>query len=175
MAKTVKSKPSKPMTTIETTAEAIEGAVLTEAYAVNLAKESGKSGTELLPISSELIQKPLAEKSPAEWAYERIVLYIKNFEEQLDSEHEVGMGFVGGHVGTLKIQGMGYFAPDIITFFGEDGEGAKMQLVQHVGQLNVMLVSAPKDEEAPEPNRIGFKLAKELTEKNEKAAKKAKK
>ena len=72
------------------------------------------------------------------------------------------MGFAGGDVGTLKIQGMGYFAPDILTFYGEDPSGSKVQLVQHISQLNVMLVAATKEDEQAEPNRIGFKLAKDL-------------
>jgi hypothetical protein len=40
-----------------------------------------------------LAGKPAKAKSPAEWAYERLILYIQNFEEQLDNEHEVAMGF----------------------------------------------------------------------------------
>ena len=72
------------------------------------------------------------------------------------------MGLTGGDVGTLRIRGMGYFAPDLITFYGEDPSGRKTQLIQHVSQLNVMLVSSPKLDEAEEPNRIGFKLATEL-------------
>lgn len=69
-------------------------------------------------------------------------------------------------MGTLKIQGMGYFAPDLITFYGEDPLGAKMQLVQHISQLNVMLVAADKEDKMAEPNRIGFELAKGLSEKH---------
>jgi hypothetical protein len=60
---------------------------------------------------------------------------------------------------------MGYFAPDLITFYGEDPNGSKTQLVQHVSQLSVMLVAAPKQDEQAEPNRIGFKLAEDLEEK----------
>jgi hypothetical protein len=150
---------------IKTTAEAIEAAALPDAYALHMDAESSPCA-EQEPIPSSMLQKPIEQKSPAEWAYERIVLYIQNFEKQLDSDHEVGMGFVGGDVGTLKIQGMGYFAPDLITFYGADPMGAKMQLVQHVSQLNVMLVSADKEDKAAEPNRIGFKLAKGLNEKH---------
>lgn len=149
---------------IRTTAEAIEANALPEAYAVHVDTESDPCA-ERKPLPASMVQKPLDQKSPAEWAYERIILYIQNFEEQLDSDHEVGMGFVGGEVGTLKIQGMGYFAPDLITFYGEDPNGAKMQLVQHVSQLSVMLVSADKDDKQAEPNRIGFKLAEGLDEK----------
>ena len=88
-----------------------------------------------------------------------MILYIQNFEEQLDNEHEVAMGFTGGDAGVLKIEGMGFFDPDIVTFYGSDPAGGKTQLVQHVSQLNVMLRALPKEVEAEEPNRIGFKLA----------------
>ena len=107
-------------------------------------------------------KKPAKAKSPAEWAYERLILYIQNFEEQLDNEHEVAMGFTGGDAGVLKIEGMGFFDPDIVTFYGSDPAGGKTQLVQHVSQLNVMLRALPKGVETEEPNRIGFKLANDL-------------
>lgn len=146
---------------IKTTAEAIEAAVLPEAYMVNVASDMNERVAQK-PLPLGVTKKPLEQKSPAEWAYERMVLYIQDFEEKLDSDHEVGMGFTGGDVGTLKIQGMGYFAPDILTFYGEDPNGSKVQLVQHISQLNVMLVAATKEDEQAEPNRIGFKLAKDL-------------
>lgn len=104
------------------------------------------------------------EKSPARWAYERLILYIKNFEEQLDNEFEVAMGFAGAEAGVMRIEGMGYFDPDIVTFYGIDEDGFRTQLVQHVSQLNVMLRAVPLAEEEAEPTRIGFRLAEELQE-----------
>jgi len=160
LAKQIKTNMSDQ---IKTTAEAIEAAALPEAYAVKVDSDTGERVASK-PLPAGVTQKSLEEKSPAEWAYERIVLYIKDFEEQLDSEHEVAMGFTGGDVGTLKIQGMGYFAPDILTFYGEDPDGSKVQLVQHISQLSVMLVAATKENKQEEPNRIGFQLAKELEE-----------
>lgn len=146
---------------INTTAEAAESAALHNAYSVHLDKTGNVSGDK--PAPSGFQAPDLTNKSPAEWAYERIVLYIKKFEETLDADHEVGMGFAAGDVGSLKIQGMGFFAPDMVTFYGEDPLGAKMQLVQHVSQLNVMLVAEPKaGEPEAEPTRIGFKLAQDL-------------
>jgi len=147
---------------IQTSAEAVEGAMLAELYTVQVEKDgSVKKETQSVKGS-----KPLSQKSPAEWAYERIVMYIQNFEKTLDAEHEVGMGFAGSDAGSLKIQGMGYFAPDMVTFYGNDMDGNKMQLVQHVSQLNVMLVAEPKAEPEQEPVRIGFKLAQDLEEKS---------
>ena len=119
---------------------------------------------EQKPLPEAIRDRPFEEKSPAEWAYERLILYIQNFEEQLDNAHEVAMGFTGGDVGVLKIEGIGYFDPDIVTFYGTDGEGAKTQLIQHVSQLNVMLRALPREDETDEapPNRIGFRLAADL-------------
>jgi hypothetical protein len=51
---------------------------------------------------------------------------------------------------------MGYFAPDIVTFYGVDQNGQRTQLIQHVSQLNVMLKAAPKLHD--EAERIGFRL-----------------
>ena len=72
------------------------------------------------------------------------------------------MGFTGGDAGVLRIEGMGYFDPDIVTFYGTDSNGIKTQLVQHVSQLSVMLRALPHQAEAGEPTRIGFRLAQDL-------------
>jgi hypothetical protein len=80
----------------------------------------------------------------------------------LDSDHEVAMGFVGGDAGVLRIEGMGFFDPDIVTFYGSDSNGIKTQLVQHVSQMNVMLRALPRPSEKAEAARIGFRLAEDL-------------
>ena len=72
------------------------------------------------------------------------------------------MGFAGGDMGVMRIEGMGYFDPDVVTFYGSDPTGAKTQLVQHVTQLNVMLRALPKVTEQAEACRIGFRLAEDL-------------
>ncbi len=117
---------------------------------------------EQKPLPKEVAKKPLAAKSPAEWVYERLILYIQNFEEQLDDEHEVAIGFTGGDVGILRIEGLGFFDPDIITFYGADQNGAKTQLIQHVSQMNVMLRALPRPDSTDAPARIGFRLAEDL-------------
>ncbi len=117
---------------------------------------------EQKPLPEAVADTPVEAKSAAEWAYERLILYIQNFEEQLDNEHEIAMGFAGSDAGVLRIEGIGFFDPDIVTFYGADAEGAKTQLIQHVSQLSVILRALPKLPEAPEPKRIGFRLAKDL-------------
>ena len=142
---------------IRTTAEATEEAAMPRIHEVH-------TGNEACPKIPEQMQKPPAGKSAARWAYERMILYIRNFEEQLDSEQEIAMGFAGGDAGILRIEGMGYFDPDIITFYGTDPTGGRTQLVQHVSQLSVLLRALPKKPEAAKANRIGFRLAADLQE-----------
>ncbi|RVV97837.1 hypothetical protein EKE94_10150 [Mesobaculum littorinae] len=144
---------------IHTAAEAMEASALPRAHAVHA--DPATEGVESAPLPAA-VRQPVASKSPAEWAYQRLVLYIRKFEEGLDGEHEVAMGFVGGAPGVLKIQGMGYFDPDIVTFYGTDPTGQKTQLIQHVSQLSVFLRAVPKAPERPEPQRIGFRLAADL-------------
>ncbi|MEH6519935.1 DUF6173 family protein [Sulfitobacter sp.] len=145
---------------IETTAEAIEGSALPRVHEVHTDPKAKNAKDQ--PVPKGVSDKPVEQKSPAQWAYERTVLYLKKFEEALDDDHEVAMGFAGTDAGVLKIEGMGYFDPDIVTFYGSDPAGAKMQLVQHVSQLSVVFRAAPKSAEAAEPNRIGFKLLEDL-------------
>lgn len=149
------------MSDIQTTAEAIEAAALPDARVTHCDPATPKTPEEK-PLPAAVGGTPVEQKSPAEWAYERLVLYIQNFEETLDADHEVGMGFAGGEMGVMRIQGIGFFAPDILTFYGTDMSGAKTQLVQHVSQLNVMLRASAKEAEAKEANRIGFRLAAAL-------------
>jgi hypothetical protein len=133
-----------------TTAEAMEADVL--------ATEATEAGVAHPPAPRA--QKP---KSPAEWAYQRLILYLKAFEEGLDDDHEAAMGFTSGAGSVLRILGMGFHAPDIVTFTGRDEAGARAQVIQHVSQLNVMLRAVPRRADA-EARRIGFALARVLEE-----------
>lgn len=105
--------------------------------------------------AAQVAEKP---KSPAEWTYDRIILYIREFEKHLNAEQEIAMGFAGSEAGILRIEGLGYFDPDILTFYGRDDDGARTQLIQHVSQLSVMLHAAPKRDPGDAPRRIGFHM-----------------
>ena len=145
---------------ISTSAELAEAAALPCHREVHTDPDAPAALTDV-PAPMQKVPAP-EQKSEARWAYERLILYIQNFEQQLDNEHEVAMGFTGGDAGVLRIEGMGFFDPDIVTFYGTDAGGGKTQLVQHVSQLNVMLRALPKEVERATPNRIGFRLAQDL-------------
>ena len=149
---------------IMTSAEFAEADALPRRHEVHADPETANSCDQPLPKS--VSARPVSQKSPAQWAYERIILYLKHFEEQLDNEHEVAIGFAGGNTGVLRIEGMGYFDPDIVTFYGSDEQGARTQLIQHVTQLSVMLRALPKPSEQEAPTRIGFRLVEDLENNN---------
>ena len=114
---------------------------------------------EQQPLPTAFNERGVDKKSPAEWMYDRLILYIRNFESQLDSQQEIAMGFTGSQAGVLKIEGLGFFEPDLLTFYGRDEDGMKTQLIQHVSQLSVMLRAVPKSTPEAPPTRIGFRLA----------------
>lgn len=146
---------------IRTTAEAAEDNAIPRAKSAHTDPAEQK-GCAQEPLPRSVTAKPLKQKSAAEWAYERLILYIKKFEEQLDNEHEVAMGFTGAQAGVIRIEGIGFFDPDIVTFYGSDPTGSRTQLIQHVSQLNVLLRALPKSVGQEKPNRIGFRLAAHL-------------
>jgi len=148
---------------IATTAEALEATAIRPAARAIMVDPKSALTAEQEPLPKPLCDENADEKSPAQWAYERVILYIQNFEKQLDADHEIGMGFTGGDAGTMRIMGLGFFAPDIITFYGVDSDGARVQMVQHYNQLNVMLRAMLRADDGDEkPNRIGFRLAEDL-------------
>lgn len=148
------------MDDVDTTAEAIENAAMPRRREVHCDEQNAAQDD----VPEAVAKKPVEQKSPAEWAYQRLILYIQNFEKMLESEEEIAMGFTDTGGGFLRIEGLGHFDPDIVTFFGTDQTGAKVQLVQHVSQLNVLLRAMPKPSEAVAPRRIGFRLAEGLDE-----------
>ncbi len=120
----------------------------------------------MAPVSSGRMPPALAAAPDpsvaAEWTYRRLVTYIVQFERNLDAEHEIAGRMVSfGSAIQFHIVDVGYWNPDIITFDGVDPAGNPMKLIQHVSQLNVLLVSARKLEPEAEPRRIGFRLEKE--------------
>lgn len=142
-----------------TSAEAMEAAAMPDARVVRLDRDDDNCA-ERQPLPAAVARTAPADKSPAEWPWQRLALYIQKFEESIDKDEEVGMALAGSDAGTLRIAGMGYFAPDILTFYGTDSTGLKTQLIQHVSQLSVLLRALPKQTE--EPTRIGFRLRQEL-------------
>lgn len=140
-----------------TTADAMESAVLHRCADL---RDDGRDHS--VPVPAKVAAKQA--KSPAEWAFQRVILQLKAFETALDEDQISAMAFAGGPAGVLRIRGVGFSAPDMVTFSGEDDAGNMTQVLQHVSQINVMLRALPKPADQPVPERIGFRLARALEE-----------
>ena len=116
---------------------------------------AARQAERLVPRRGESV----AADRRAEDVFYRLASYIREFEANLDHDHELGARMVSfGTTIQFHIVDMGYWNPDIVTFDGLDENGHRMKLIQNVSQLNVLLVAMPKREEHEEPRRIGFVL-----------------
>lgn len=104
---------------------------------------------------------PLLQTDNAKRAYENLAGCILNFEKSFDDEQEIGARLVThGSSTTLHLHNISYYNPDLLSFHGTNEEGEELLLVQHVSQLNLLLVPLKKLLE--KPLRIGYKLQRTI-------------
>jgi len=115
------------------------------------------------PKVFEAIKNPVisvAESNYASAFYKILAENIIDFEKELDADHEVGARLVNfGVAMTIHVDNISYYNPSLICFHGR-GENGPVQLIQHVTQINFLLLVLPREDKNRE--RIGFKLAAEL-------------
>ena len=97
----------------------------------------------------------------ASYSYKVIMERIKEFESELDDEHEVAMQLASfGKSIVLAVTDIGYSNPSTLVFYGYvDGQYAT--LIQHMSQLNFLLLSVEKQNPEKPAHRIGFELPTE--------------
>lgn len=94
----------------------------------------------------------------ADYQYELICESIKNFEDSLNDKQEVALKLASfGQSITLNVTNIGYSNPSLIHFYGYVGND-KAHLIQHVNQLNFLILAVPKADPVKPPRRIGFKI-----------------
>lgn len=92
----------------------------------------------------------------ADWKYEKIIEQIRDFEQNLDNEHEVAIRLASfGSSITMIVTDIGYQNPDILYFYGFVN-GKDAQLIQHTSQLNFLITSIEKEDKSKPARRIGF-------------------
>lgn len=94
----------------------------------------------------------------ADWQYEKICEQIKEFQDNLDNEHEVALMLTNfGKSIILNVTSLGFQNPCLIYYYGTVGEN-ECQLIQHISQINFLLMAVPKaDPEKPARRvKIGF-------------------
>ena len=92
----------------------------------------------------------------AEEVFNHLVARVRDFQASLPKDHELGIQLANfGAERAVHVRGMGYRNPNIIEFYGLLDGRTQVAVVQHVSQLNFMLVAVPPVPEQP-PYRIGF-------------------
>jgi hypothetical protein len=117
-----------------------------------------------LNINPALIDIPdQDEEFRAEAYYKRLAEYVIDFEKSLEEDKEVGVRLVTfGETVTIHVEDIGFYNPRLICFYGIDTNGNKVQLIQHVNQINFLLIALKREKDRP---RVGFKLTENLIEK----------
>ena len=114
----------------------------------------------IYPNASMELASALSSATPqyADWKYEKIVEQIRDFEAELDDEHEVALHLASfGTSMVMAVTDIGYQNPDMLYFYGTVN-GQVAQLIQHISQLNFLLLAVKKAVPSAPPRRIGFAL-----------------
>ncbi|WBU56901.1 DUF6173 family protein [Paracoccus sediminicola] len=92
----------------------------------------------------------------AEQVFDHLQTRVKHFQDTLPENYELGIQLANfGGSRAVHVRGMGFRNPNIIEFYGLLDGKTQVAVVQHVSQLNFMLVAVPPAAEK-EPYRIGF-------------------
>jgi hypothetical protein len=97
----------------------------------------------------------LAGRYDAAELFKHLIERVRLFQNSLSSAHEVGLQVANfGKAAEIHIRTIGYKNPNLIEFSGVDMDKSEVTLVQHISQLNLMLIAVkPVEEQA---FRIGF-------------------
>lgn len=107
-------------------------------------------------IASRIV--PPRNYQNADYQYEILISEIKAFEKNLDDEHEVAIKLASfGSSTIINVERIGYCNPSIIVFDGTI-DGNKATLMQHISQINFLLLAVRKAEPELPPRRIGFDI-----------------
>ena len=97
----------------------------------------------------------------AELVLKNVVMKIQEFEAHLPDTMQAGYYVPGAPGAVMVIDKVSCMSPDIITFSGQLSPGHNAVLVQHITQLNLLLVAAPRTDDTSLPRRtIGFQPPK---------------
>lgn len=92
----------------------------------------------------------------ADYTYEIIMERIKEFEDTLDNEHEVAVKLAAfGQSITMSITDIGYSNPSTLIFYGYVGN-QPATLIQHMSQLNFLLIPTKRVDPQKPKHKIGF-------------------
>jgi len=100
-------------------------------------------------------QAKIAGRYDADLAFRHLMQRIEAFQEGLKEDEEIGLQLANyGLAAQLHIRSIGFQNPNLLEFSGLTIDGNECVLVQHLSQLNFMLIALKPVED--KPFRIGF-------------------
>lgn len=88
--------------------------------------------------------------------YEIIKKHVEKFQSELDPDHEVGVLLTNfGQSTLMHVTNIGYEESVLMVFKGYVNN-QESTLIQHISQINFLLLAVPKAEPEKPARRIGF-------------------
>lgn len=105
-----------------------------------------------IALNSDLLINP----DLAEWKYEKLKEQITEFQNNLDSDHEIAVMLASfGSSVIMNVTNLNFQNPDMLYFYGFVN-GREAQLIQHMTQLNFIIMSVEREDKTQPARRIGF-------------------
>ena len=131
--------------------EQIKTAALLESIAPN-------ETVEPIRIHKNYFEPPINQNLASEF-YKRLVNKINLFNESLDDEYEVGVRLINfGQTITFHLQDMDYLNPSLITFLGETETNERVELIQHISQISILLMKLRRKDPSQPKHPFGFTI-----------------
>ena len=106
-----------------------------------------------IEINSAKIQVGSRAEQVAYYLYDA----IRDYQSKLSDTEDVAISVVQFNQSTtILVNNIGYIGYNFVCFHGEDTSGKPLELIQHVQQLNFLLMVVPKPEQKTPKRKIGF-------------------
>jgi hypothetical protein len=100
-------------------------------------------------------QQRTAGRYDAEYVFKHIMQRVADFQMALKETQEIGIQLANfGKAAEIHIREIKYKNPNLIEFIGVDLDQNDVALIQHINQLNFLLVAVNAINDIP--HRIGF-------------------
>ncbi|WP_309087341.1 DUF6173 family protein [Domibacillus sp.] len=97
------------------------------------------------------------QKNLASEVYKHLKKRAEDFDNKLDGTQGVGVKLIpSGQSVTFQVTALGYCDPSLIIFGGVTESGLEVQLIQHVSQLNFLLMAMPRPNPKEPKIPLGF-------------------
>jgi hypothetical protein len=120
-----------------------------------------------LPVITNPLVEAVHDNLASEF-HSRIKECIEAFDSGLDDKSETGLMLVAfGQSIVIHLRSVGCFNPSLMLFQGVTESGSPVELIQHVTQISVLLMSLPRKNPEEPKKPIGFHLGAESDKSSE--------